>query len=67
MGVDERRKRKMKRYRSLLAHFNKLAKNAEKEYKAGHITKKKMVRLIDKYNAKKSKVILKMKKVKSGY
>lgn len=67
MGVDERRKRKMKRYRSILAHFNKLAKDAEKECKAGHITKKKMEKLIDKYEAKKSKVILKMKKLKSRY
>lgn len=67
MGVDERRARKMKRYRSLLAHYKKLAKEAEREYKAGYISKKKMERLAERYNAKKNKVILKMKKLKSKY
>jgi hypothetical protein len=67
MGGDERHARKMKRYRSQLAHFKRLVKDAEKEYKAGHISKKKLEKISEKCNVKKNKVIQKMKKLKSKY
>ncbi len=65
MGADEKLARKMKRYRSTLAHYKRLAKEAERDFKAGHVSKKRKEKLVDKYNAKKNKIILKMKKLKA--
>jgi len=54
----------LRRYRSRLAHLKRLIKDAEREFKAGRISKKKCAKLKLKYENKKDLVISKMKKTK---
>ncbi len=56
--------KKLKRFRAMLAHFNTLIKDADREFKAKRISKQKCEKLKRKYEARKNAVISKMKKVK---
>jgi len=56
--------KKLKRNRTVLAHYKSLIKEAEQEMKAGHISKEKYRKRKLKLEKKKNLVIRKMKKIR---
>lgn len=64
MSTKSKLDKVLKRYRSRLAHLKRLIKDADREFKAGRISKKKCAKLKLKYGNRKDAVISKMKKIK---
>jgi hypothetical protein len=64
MPTSDKLRRKLRRYRARLAHWRRLIKDTEKEFKKGRISKDKAEKLKRKYETKKSNVIAKIRKTK---